>query len=39
MHLEEGRGLVVLLNTATNGTVSFTSNPPRPYMGDGFTST
>jgi hypothetical protein len=30
---------VVLLNTLTTGTVSFTSSPPRTYMGDGFTNT
>src|ERR1043166_625400 len=31
-------GSVVLLDTFTNGTVSFTSSVPRTYMGDGFTN-
>jgi hypothetical protein len=32
-------GSVVLLNTLTNDTLSFTSSPPRIYMGDRFIKT
>jgi hypothetical protein len=39
-HLQHQRhGPVVLLDTLTNGTVSFTNSPARTYVGDGFTNT
>jgi len=37
MALQEPR--LYTLTDLTNGTVSFTSSPPRTYMGDGFTHT